>query len=167
MPKITIPPPYQGPTQGVARVEVDGVTVEACIRSVGDLYPGFIEMVLDGNGAVHRFVKLFVNGEEIDRAALDTPVAAGDEVEILALGDEIFGLCEARLQMLGIFFELHHASVEGVKRLAQTGGLARAGFQMGQAFGKAFFVGSKRVEAGTFVADVRFDLGVLRLPLGL
>jgi molybdopterin converting factor small subunit len=29
-------------------------------------------------------VKLFVNGDEIDRAALDTPVAAGDEVEILA-----------------------------------------------------------------------------------
>jgi molybdopterin converting factor small subunit len=29
-------------------------------------------------------VKLFVNGKEIDRAALDTPVAPGDEVEILA-----------------------------------------------------------------------------------
>ena len=84
MPTVTIPPPYQGPTQGVARVEVDGATVEACIRSVGDLYPGFIEMVIDGSGAVHRFVKLFVNGDEIDRTALDTPVAEDDEVEILA-----------------------------------------------------------------------------------
>lgn len=84
MPTVTIPPPYQGPTKGATRVEVDGATVEACIRSVGDLYPGFIEQVLDARGTVHRFVKLFVNGDEIDRAALDTPVAAGDEVEILA-----------------------------------------------------------------------------------
>ena len=84
MPTVTIPPPYQGPTHGVARVEVDGATVESCLRSVGDLYPGFIEMVIDERGVVHRFVKLFVNGDEIDRAALDTPVAAGDEVEILA-----------------------------------------------------------------------------------
>jgi molybdopterin converting factor small subunit len=51
---------------------------------VGDLYPGFIDQVLDARGAVHRFVKLFVNGDEIDRAALDTSIAEGDEVEILA-----------------------------------------------------------------------------------
>ncbi len=84
MPTVTIPPPYQGPTQGVASVQVAGATVEACSRAVGDLYPGFIEQVLDARGAVHRFVKLFVNGDEIDRAALDTLVAEGDEVEILA-----------------------------------------------------------------------------------
>ena len=84
MPNVIIPPPYQGPTQGVSSVEVEGATVEACIRSVGELYPGFIEQVFDANGAVHRFVKLFVNGDEIDRAAIGTPVTAGDEVEILA-----------------------------------------------------------------------------------
>ena len=84
MPIVTIPPPYQGPTQGVSSVQVDGATVEACIRAVGDLYPGFIDQVLDARGAVHRFVKLFVNGDEIDRAALETPVTESDEVEILA-----------------------------------------------------------------------------------
>ena len=84
MPTVTIPPPYRGPTGGVARVEVDGATVESCIRRVGELHPGFLEMVIDGRGAVHRFVKLFVNGDQIDRTALDTPISAGDEVEILA-----------------------------------------------------------------------------------
>ena len=84
MPTVRIPPPYQGPTQGVASVEVKGATVEACIRSVGDLYPGFIEQIFDARGAVHRFVKLFINGDEIDRSAIDTPVASGDVVEILA-----------------------------------------------------------------------------------
>ncbi len=84
MPTVTIPTAYRGPTQGVASVKVAGTTVESCIRAVGDLYPGFIDQVLDGRGAVHRFVKLFVNGNEIDRAALDTPVAESDEVEILA-----------------------------------------------------------------------------------
>jgi len=65
-------------------VEIEGATVEACLRSVGDLYPGFIEQIFDARGAVHRFVKLFINGDEIDRAAIDTRVAADDEVEILA-----------------------------------------------------------------------------------
>jgi molybdopterin converting factor small subunit len=84
MPTVTIPTAYRGPTQGVASVQVAGATVEICIRAVGDLYPGFIDQVLDARGAVHRFVKLFVNGDEIDRTALDTSIAEGDEVEILA-----------------------------------------------------------------------------------
>lgn len=84
MPLVTIPPPYQGPTQGRDRIEVEGETVRACIVAVGALFPGFAEQVLDADGAVHRFVTLFINGDEIDRAAVDTPVAASDEVGILA-----------------------------------------------------------------------------------
>jgi molybdopterin converting factor small subunit len=84
MPKVKIPPPYQGPTRGMARVEVVGTTVRECIEAVGARFPGFAEQVFDAGGAVHRFVKLFVNGDEIDRAAADTPVGEGDEVEILA-----------------------------------------------------------------------------------
>lgn len=84
MPQVRIPPPYQGPTHGADRVEVAGGTVRECIQAVGARFPGFAEQVFDARGDVHRFVKLFVNGDEIDRAAADTPVRAGDEVEILA-----------------------------------------------------------------------------------
>ena len=84
MPLVTIPPPYQGPTQGEDRIEVEGATVRECIVAVGTRFPGFAEQVFDANGDVHRFVTLFINGDEIDRAAVDTRVVASDEVGILA-----------------------------------------------------------------------------------
>ena len=84
MPLVIVPPPYRGPTGGADRIEVEGATVGECIEAVGARYPGFREQVLDAGGATHRFVNLFVNGEEIDRGALDTRVAEGDHVEILA-----------------------------------------------------------------------------------
>ncbi|MHC5052722.1 MAG: MoaD/ThiS family protein [Planctomycetota bacterium] len=84
MPRVKIPPPYQGPTQGQDTIDVSGSTVRECIEAVGQEFPGFAEQVFDAAGNVHRFVTLFINGDEIDRAAVDTAVAAGDEVEILA-----------------------------------------------------------------------------------
>ncbi len=84
MPRVQIPPPYQGPTQGVGEVEVEGTSVRACIEAVGARFPGFTEQVFDAQGQVHRFVQLFVNGDEIGRDAVDAPVAPDDRIEILA-----------------------------------------------------------------------------------
>lgn len=84
MPLVIVPPPYRGPTRGEERIEVEGVTVGACLAAVNERFPGFGEQVLDAQGRVHRFVNLFVNGDEIGREDLDHPVRDGDEVEILA-----------------------------------------------------------------------------------
>lgn len=84
MPHVRIPPPYQGPTQGRARIAVAGRSVGSCLEDLCSQAPDFRPLLFDGQGSVHRFVTLFVNGDEIDRSALDTPVADGDEVEILA-----------------------------------------------------------------------------------
>ena len=84
MPVVDIPPPYRGPTEGADRIDVEGATVGECLHAVGDRYVGFGEQIFDASGKVHRFVTLFVNGEEIERTALETPVADGDEVGILA-----------------------------------------------------------------------------------
>ncbi len=83
MPQVKIPPPYRGTTQGQAVVAVDGGTVRDCLKALADGYPGLGELLLDAGGDVHRFVTLFVNADEIDRGALDTPIADGDELEIL------------------------------------------------------------------------------------
>ena len=64
MPRVIVPPPYQGPTQGQAH--------------------GFGPLVFDGAGRVQRFVKLFVNGDLVDPEDVDRPVASGDEIEVLA-----------------------------------------------------------------------------------
>ncbi len=84
MPQVKIPPPYQGPTGGRDRVEVAGATVGDCVGAVCERFPGLRELVFTSDGAIHKFVTLFVNGDEIERAALDTPVTGEDEVEILA-----------------------------------------------------------------------------------
>ncbi len=84
MPQVVVPAPYRGPTQGQARVDVSGATVRECILAVEGRYPGFAEQVFDGAGKLHRFVSLFVNGDEIEREALDRSLSDADRIEILA-----------------------------------------------------------------------------------
>ena len=84
MPLVKIPPAYRGPTGGVDRLEVEGVTVRDCIQAVAEEFPGFGDQVWSADQTIHRFVNLYINGEEIDRTAIDTPVAASDEVDVMA-----------------------------------------------------------------------------------
>ena len=84
MPTVTVPPPYQGPTRGESEISVEGATVRECLEAVGAAYPGFHDQIFDAAGAVHGFVRLFINGELLEREPLATPVKPGDEVGILA-----------------------------------------------------------------------------------
>ncbi len=84
MPVVVVPPPYRGPTQGQEKIEVDGASVGACLEAVGSRFPGFSEQIFDAEGRVHRFVDLFVNGDQIERTELDRAVSRADRVEILA-----------------------------------------------------------------------------------
>ena len=84
MPIVLVPTAYRGPTDGESEIEVSGATVRVCLEAVEVRYPGFLPQVLDGAGAAHRFVKLFVNGEQIDNAAMDSEVDEGDRIEVLA-----------------------------------------------------------------------------------
>jgi molybdopterin synthase sulfur carrier subunit len=84
MPQVQIPPPYQGPTGGRDRIDVEGASVLECLKALEVKFPGFLPQVLDSEGRVHRFVQLFVNGDEIARGALDTPVGPDDRIEVLA-----------------------------------------------------------------------------------
>lgn len=81
MPTVKVPPPYRGPTGGLESIPVRGATVRECIEAVEAAHPGFAGQVFAANGEPHRFVKLFVNGEQ---APPEAPVADGDEVEVLA-----------------------------------------------------------------------------------
>jgi len=84
MPTVLVPTAYRGPTRGEAEIDVEGSTVRASLEAVEVLFPGFLPQVLDGAGNAHRFVKLFINGEQIANDAVDSPVAASDRVEVLA-----------------------------------------------------------------------------------
>lgn len=84
MPKVTIPPPYRGPTNGEAAVEVPPGSVRACIDAVEARYPGFRDQILDAEGDLHRFVRIFVNGEPVEEAPLERRAAGDDEIAVLA-----------------------------------------------------------------------------------
>jgi len=85
MPSVIVPPPYRGPTGGLDRIEVEGATIQECLEAVGQRFPGFREQIFDADGKVHRFVNLFLNGDELDRRqAPAQAVADADDIEILA-----------------------------------------------------------------------------------
>ena len=82
MPKVNVSPPLRGPTGGEAVVEVEGGDVRACLHAVEERHPGFLALVLTPDGSVHDFLKVFLNGEQLD--SLDAPTAEGDEIEVMA-----------------------------------------------------------------------------------
>ena len=84
MATVVIPPPYRGPTQGAERVEVAGRTVRECIEAVEARHPGFGPMVRDASGKVHRFVKLFRNGDQLQGDVLGAAIAEDDRLEVIA-----------------------------------------------------------------------------------
>jgi hypothetical protein len=84
LPIVVIPPPYQGPTRAMGRVEVEAGDVRAVLDEMERRFPGFRPQVVTPDGAVHRFVKLFVNGELLGRADLERKLEADDELEIVA-----------------------------------------------------------------------------------
>jgi sulfur carrier protein ThiS len=84
MPKVTVPPPYQGPTGGVGEILVEGSTVRECLEAVDTKFPGFGEQVFDDAGRLHKFVKVFLNGDLVARDGLERAVEPADQVEVLA-----------------------------------------------------------------------------------
>jgi len=84
VPQVHVPRRYRVPTKGEGEIEVSGGTVRECIEAVEARYPGFQELILDSKGRLRHFSKLFLNGELLDRDALDTPVARNDIVAVLA-----------------------------------------------------------------------------------
>jgi len=86
MPTIQIPTIYRGHTRREAQVEVAGETIGTCLDAADAVFPGFRDLVVDAAGNVHRFNKLFLNGELLGREpeVLATPVSAQDEIEVMA-----------------------------------------------------------------------------------
>ncbi len=81
MPTVEIPGPYTGPTRGAEKLVVPGRTVRECIDAIEQGHPGFAPLIFDASQKVHRFVRLFVNGEP---AKPESAVGDRDVLTILA-----------------------------------------------------------------------------------
>jgi molybdopterin synthase sulfur carrier subunit len=87
MAAVLIPVIFRGPTQGEGRVSVPEQTIGACFDAVEARFPGLRELVIDTEtGGIHKFVKLSLNGDVLDRSPgiLETSVGESDEIEVIA-----------------------------------------------------------------------------------
>ncbi len=65
---------------GGAEYPLEGSTVRALIRALELTHPALSGWVLDERGLIRRHINVYVNGE---LGSEDTPVQAGDRVEVL------------------------------------------------------------------------------------
>lgn len=93
MPTVRIPTPFRQYTQGARTVSVAGSTVAEAIEHLEHQCPGIKARLLDGDGHLHAFVSVFVDGEDIRLAGgLATRVGAESEISVIpamAGGDHV------------------------------------------------------------------------------
>ncbi|SES80043.1 MoaD/ThiS family protein [Stigmatella erecta] len=84
MAKVHIPTPLRGLTRNQAEVQASGATVGEVLKDLEKRFPGLGPRLLDGQGAVRRYVNIFHNDEDIrGLQELETPVKASDRLTLL------------------------------------------------------------------------------------
>ncbi len=82
--QVKIPTVLRKHTDGEAQVAAAGSTIRELIEDVASKFPEFKEKVVSDDGALHRFINVYANDEDIRYLeGLDTKVADGDVVSIL------------------------------------------------------------------------------------
>jgi molybdopterin synthase sulfur carrier subunit len=81
---VKIPTQLRAAAEGVSETEVGGATVAEVLEQLFERFGELRERIADGDGALRRFVNVYVGGEDIRFLdGVDTPVADGGEVTIL------------------------------------------------------------------------------------
>jgi sulfur-carrier protein len=81
---VRIPPTLRAATAGEKRVSVTGATVGEVVAGLVAAYPALSEQLFDANGALNRFVNVFLNDTDIRHlSGLETPVGESDQLLLL------------------------------------------------------------------------------------
>jgi sulfur-carrier protein len=82
--EVRIPTILRSYTGGSKAVEAEGGSLAALIDDLDSRHPGLKARLVTGDGALHRFVNVYVNDEDVRfTGALDTALKDGDAVTIL------------------------------------------------------------------------------------
>ena len=82
--EVRIPTILRTYTGGEKTVQGAGDTLEALISDLDGKYPGLRGRLVTDAGALHRFVNVYVNDEDVRfTGALETGLKDGDEVTVL------------------------------------------------------------------------------------
>lgn len=81
---VRIPTILRTYTSDQSRVSVEGSTLTEVIDALESDYPGIKSRVVDEQGAVRRFVNIYVAEEDVRFASgLDTPTPEGTQISII------------------------------------------------------------------------------------
>ena len=81
---VRIPPVLRPSTGGVKEVEAAGDNVGDVLRSLGDQHPNTKTQIFGGDGALNRYVNVYLNDEDVRvLEGLATEVGGSDVIVIL------------------------------------------------------------------------------------
>jgi len=81
---VRIPTTMRPIAGGVSTVAVEGSTLAEVLKALDAAHPGFADRLFDDNGALRRFVNVFVSDDDVRYLdGLSTPVPDGETVSIM------------------------------------------------------------------------------------
>jgi molybdopterin synthase sulfur carrier subunit len=81
---VKIPTPLRRVTEGVDSIEAESDVLSGALAQLNQRFPGIKERLFNDEGQLHRFVNIYVNGEDVRfLRGLETPLKPGDEVSIV------------------------------------------------------------------------------------
>ncbi len=81
---VRIPTPLRRLTGGRDQIPVNGPHLTEVLDELDAQFPGIKERLCDESGELHRFVNIYVNGEDVRFLdGLSTAVKQGDEISIV------------------------------------------------------------------------------------
>jgi molybdopterin converting factor small subunit len=82
--EVKLPTLLRAHTDGAASVSVDGSTVGEVFTAIIGQYPGLSDSLLGDDGALHKFVNVYKDDDDIRYLdGLDTKLVDGDVISIL------------------------------------------------------------------------------------
>ena len=84
MSTVRLPSVLRSQADGQRAVEVEGATIGAAVQALVGRHAGLAEQLLTPEGELHRFVNVYLNGQDVRYlAGLETPVGEQDEIRLL------------------------------------------------------------------------------------
>jgi len=84
MSTVRLPSVLRGNADGERAIEVEGATIGDAVQALVGRYPGLAGQLLTPQGELHRFVNVYLNGQDVRYlAGPETPVGERDEIRLL------------------------------------------------------------------------------------
>lgn len=82
--KVKLPTIMRKNAGGAASVEAEGSNLSALLDDLETRFPGLTKNVRSDDGGLHRFINVYVNGEDVRYlGSLEAEIKDGDAVSIL------------------------------------------------------------------------------------